>query len=394
MKSTAKFAALVFGLSLTLLSCSTAFSQDQEISEATSATPIAHVYIQVTNGVNVYSESAAGKLTLVKGSPFKISGQMEGITGSHLLSVGTTLLHSYQLAPNGAVGGQIASISTAEYDSDDCGPTTGSEAVLDHSGRYFYVQLFGGPGDCGGSDLQTYQIGSNGGFTFIGNLYTEESGVPLATLVVDSSDKYAYSFLYDLSDYTHFQPFTDMNDLAYNSAFSLQNPAADPSSPNYLEPYLLAPGPDEQLAVLLVQCPIGDDVCNGASQLASYTIDPTTGGISSTNTQDNAPTLEITPIGIDMSYDGKFVAIGGGSGIQVFNFNGAAVPTQLSPLKLSEVQIDQVRWDKAGHLFALSYESQELYVFNVSTAHGLFQIGEPISVHGAYGLTGIIVVNK
>jgi hypothetical protein len=54
------------------------------------------------------------------------------------------------------------------------------------------------------------------------------------------------------------------------------------------------------------------------------------------------------------------------------------------------VQIDQVAWDKADLLFALSYEAHALYIFNVSAAKGVVQIGEPISEPG---LSGIRVVN-
>jgi hypothetical protein len=86
--------------------------------------------------------------------------------------------------------------------------------------------------------------------------------------------------------------------------------------------------------------------------------------------------------------------VSGTTGFQVFNFNGAAVPTKLSSLKLSGIQIDQVTWDKAGHLFALSYEKAKLYIFNVSKKDGVVEIGSPISVPGAYGSTGIIVVPK
>lgn len=385
----------VFSLCLALTCSSLAWCQDPSGIEATSAAPIGLVYLQVAKGVNVYSESAAGKLTLVKGSPFGITGQMEGITGEHLLSVGTTKLHSYEVAPNGAIGAQVASIDTAAYDSEDCGPTTGNKAILDHSGKYFYVQL--GSDDqsvCENSDLQTYQIGSNGLFTFMGNFYTDGTG-PYPAPVFDSSDKYAYSFDYDLSDESHFVSFIHMNDPVSNPTFTETDPAIDPSLPYVLESYLTAADPHEHLAVLMAQCPLGDDVCEAPYQLASYTINTATGGISSSNTEDNIPYVELAePFGMDMSYDGKFVAVSGTTGFQVFNFNGAAVPTKLYSLKLSGIQIDQVTWDKAGHLFALSYEKAKLYIFNVSKKDGVVEIGSPLSVPGAYGSTGILVVPK
>src|SRR5580658_10129031 len=134
---------LGIAICLTLMSAGPAFSQTREATPETTAATVADVYVQVSTGVNVYHATAAGRLTLVEGSPFSIAGQMEGITGSHLLAVGTSILHSYKIASNGAVGGLISSINTAAYDSEGCGPTTGNEAALDHSGKYFYVQLSG-----------------------------------------------------------------------------------------------------------------------------------------------------------------------------------------------------------------------------------------------------------
>jgi hypothetical protein len=400
-------AGLKLAIYIAMLSGASAFTQtaNDEATVETSA-PVAYVYVQVAKGVNVYSETAAGKLTLIKGSPFTVSGQMEGITGSHLLSVGTKILHSYPIASNGAIGKQIASIDTATYDSQDCGPTTGNQAVLDHSGKHFYVQLSGGPGGtaCTMNDWQTYQIDSNGDFTFIGNAYPPYyNWSPNTAPFFDSSDKYAYSFTQLTQDDEYgFFPFTRISNgyISLNTSFTEKDPKLDPNLNYFLSPYMATADPHEHMAVVMVQCEYNDSdlACEPTGdnpQLASYTIDPVTGGISSTNTEDNVPYLEITyPIGMDMSYDGKFVAIGGYSGFQVFNFNGAALPTQLSPLMRSGVQFDQVTWDKADHLFALSYEAQELYIFNVSKARGVVEIGEPMIIPGAYGLTGIIVVPK
>lgn len=393
----------VLNLSLTLICSSAAFSQEQEETEAASTAPIAYVYVQVTKGVNVYSETAAGKLTLVKGSPFKITGQMEGITGSHLLSVGTTILRSYQIASNGAIGKQLSSVNTATYDSQECGPTTGNKASLDHSGKYFYVQLSGGAGDgggCGWNDWQSYQIGANGGFTFLGNDYDNfGENIGTTALTLDSSDMYGYAFSQEIGGKSDFSPFIRLSHgtLADNTTnFDEHDPKNDPNLDYYLLPIMATDDPHEHLAVVMTQClSNGDESCDQTGnnpQLASYTINVTTGAISSTNTEDNIPYLETGVLSLDMSYDGKFVAVGG-LGIQVLNFNGAAPPSYLATV-VPGVEFDQVTWDKANHLFALSYEAQELYIFNVSKAKGVVKIGLPMIVPGAYGLTGIIVVPK
>jgi hypothetical protein len=391
-------------LCLTLMSAGPIYCQTLEATSETTAAAVADVYVQVKTGVNVYTETAAGKLTLVNGSPFKISGQMEGITGNNLLSVGTTVLHSYKIASNGAVGEQLSSINTAAYDSEDCGPTTGNKAALDHSGKYFYVQLSGsGGGDgCGWNDWQSYQIGTNGDFTFLGNDYSNAGeNIGTTALTLDSSDMYGYAFSQEIGGNSDFSPFTRLSNgsLTYNSSFGENDPKFDPSLGYYLLPFMATADPHEHLAVLMGQClNNGDESCDPTgknAQLASYTISTSTGSISSSNTEDNIPYLDVaSPNGMDMSYDGKFVAIIGNSGFQVFNFNGAALATKLSPLKLSGVPFDQVAWDKAEHLFALSYKTAKLYIFNVSKEEGVAEIGAPISVSGAYGVTGIIVVPR
>jgi hypothetical protein len=403
-------------LCLTLMSAGPIYSQTLEATSETTAATVADVYVQVTTGVNVYHATAAGRLTLVEGSPFSIAGQMEGITGSHLLSVGTTILHSYEIASNGAVGSPISSINTATYDGEDCGPTTGNQAVLDHSGKYFYVQLSGGPttDGCEMNDWQTYKIGSSGDFTFIGNAYPPYyNWSPNTAPVFNSSDKYAYSITQlTLDDEIGFFPFTRISDgyISLNTGFTESDPAHDTHRDYYLEPLMAAADPHEHLAVLMLpfsDCEGGGPPCltEGDLQLASYTIDPETGGISTAGTQADLPFVQLSwALALDVSWDGKFVAIGGSqlsadfvagtAGLQVFKFNGAGLPTRLTALLLPGTQIDQVAWDKADHLYALSYETQKLYVFNVSAAHGAVQIGEPTIVHGAFGLTGIIVVPK
>ena len=66
--------------------------------------------MRTAKGVNVYDATAAGKLSLVNGSPFSTSGQMGGINGKYLISVGTDYLHTYSIESNGTVGKQASEI--------------------------------------------------------------------------------------------------------------------------------------------------------------------------------------------------------------------------------------------------------------------------------------------
>ena len=91
-----------------------AFTETLPAEPATTATPVAYVYVQTHQGINVYGASAAGKLTLVKGSPFATVGQVGGINGKYLISVGTDYLRSYAIESNGAVGKQASENQHAE----------------------------------------------------------------------------------------------------------------------------------------------------------------------------------------------------------------------------------------------------------------------------------------
>jgi hypothetical protein len=148
-----------------LLCAGPALSQTTQVAAVTSA-PVAEVYVQGLHGVYVYGASTTGQLTAIAGSPFADTGQLEGVEGKYLISVGTDYLHSYHLGSNGAVGSQASEINTQSYSGSECGTTVGP-ALLDHTGAYFAVQLAGSSSNsC--SALQTYKIGSSGEFTFLG----------------------------------------------------------------------------------------------------------------------------------------------------------------------------------------------------------------------------------
>jgi hypothetical protein len=150
-----------------------AFTQTSETIESAAPATVANVFVQVTNGVNVYTATAAGKLTLVKGSPFAVSGQTEGVNGKYLISVGTTNLHTYPISSTGAIGKQIASVNTQNYHGAECGTTSvngyPNGSVLDHTGQFFYVQLFGAQyqeGNTTCASWQSYQIASKDNLAF------------------------------------------------------------------------------------------------------------------------------------------------------------------------------------------------------------------------------------
>jgi hypothetical protein len=83
-----------------------------------------------------------------------------------------------------------------------------------------------------------------------------------------------------------------------------------------------------------------------------------------------------------------------GAGLQLFHFNGASPITNYSGVLLPTEDIDQVAWDNNNHLYALSYESGNLHVFNATSTSISEVSGSPYKIANSYGQSGLIVVPK
>jgi hypothetical protein len=259
-----------FAFSIAMLSAGPAFTQtatQEATAEAATAAPAAYVYVQTNTGVNVYDATTAGQLTLVKGSPFADTGQMEGNNGGYLISVGTDYLHSYKIESNGAVGSQASEINTQSYDGSECGNTDASGAIFDHTGHDFYVQLYGAPGSGGVyaacAAWQTYRVETNGAFTFLASIEYDGAADHDATAssvpTISSNNGFGYGVFPEFSgfSYTELSTFTRISSgaLEVNSSFTENVPATNPSLSNgpwqYFPEFVQA-DPASHLAVVMV----------------------------------------------------------------------------------------------------------------------------------------------
>ena len=82
----------------------------------------------------------------------------------------------------------------------------------------------------------------------------------------------------------------------------------------------------------------------------------------------------VTALG--MSPSGKFLAVGGTLGMQIFHFNGASPVTKYTGL-ITASEVDQIFWDNANHLYAISRSGGKLYVFTVTSTGVLQAPGSP-----------------
>lgn len=353
----------------------------------------AYVYIGTTKGVYLYDAAANGSLTPVSGSPFSIAGSAVGSNGKYFLSLGTNYIHSYSVASNGAIKGQVSQINAQTYFSEpnsDCG--TNANAVLDHTGQEIYVQL----GLNGCSALQSYQLSSAGKLSFIDSTsfdsgYTDPY-VPAPAIT--ANDLYGYNgvFIGSCAELTNVFQRQSSGALISDAGTTMNFPAPDPGWGGYGPLPTLTTDPSNHLAIVLQE--YSPEGCGGPvkpAQLASYTVD-SQGDLNTTNTATNMPTPDVFPTVMNMSPSGQFLAVGGNpnpniygstapqtAGLKVFRFNGAN-PITTDSGTLTADPIDEIHWDNSNHLYALSYSTGKLYVYTVTSGGITAAPGSPYSL--------------
>jgi hypothetical protein len=367
--------------------------------------PVAYVYAGTTRGIFVYHSSATGQLTLVPGSPFTGRGLPVAATRSFLFTLGTDIVHMYALAPDGSIGAQVAEAKTQDHDGAECG-TTQQFGVLDHSGAKLYVML--GYSDLNCNALQSYAIDKThpalsflgaavGGSTQYFSLETITANNEFAyglNNAGESPNPLMYAFRRNSGGALHF--FTPQE----------QTPAAESGYPGWLAEDVFA-DPTNHLAVLLV--PYYEEYGQyGPGQLASYTVD-SSGNLTTTNPPGSMPVPQVDlPSVINMSPDGKFLAVGSngfcpvdcygpppGGGLQMFHFNGAA-PITPDGAPLTNDPITAIHWDKAGHVYAIGWN--HVHVFHVTESDISQAPGSPTLVDlgpdPSYGIQSLVVVAR
>ncbi|HEY1647418.1 MAG TPA: hypothetical protein VGF96_05525 [Terracidiphilus sp.] len=389
-----KYAVRGLGLAATLALVSTVAVVPRAAAQSTPSTA-AYVYIQIQGAEGaVYGFSAAstGQLSAIAGSPFKPAGAVIGSTPTKFFTLGQTLIHSYPVASDGALGSQLSQEAVLDNTGGVCGGGTKGEngAVLDHSGKYIYVMLDDGFNDnesCGA--YQSYLINSDGSFTFDGETqitgpyYTQSGGVSAFGLPsILGNESFAYA-LYQAGAPPENTVYAGLKrESGGTLEYEPNMQVTVPTGPNtYYVPLSFDASPaGNTFAVQLYP------EWTAPPQLGIFTAN-SSGNLSSTNTSSNMPTSSFDSPSTTFSPSGDFlVACGagyGGNGIEIYKTNGAN-PLTLYKTVLTSTPIDQMAWDSSNHLYAISNSDNELYVFTVTptsvTQDAAWSIGAPYSM--------------
>jgi hypothetical protein len=104
---------------------------------------------------------------------------------------------------------------------------------------------------------------------------------------------------------------------------------------------------------------------NLSPQIGSFTADAN-GNLTTTNTSATMPSTALTSVyDLKLSPVGNLLAVGGVGGLQIFRFNGAEPATSYTPVLTTDT-INQMFWDNANHLYAISQAANKLHVFTVT----------------------------
>jgi len=361
---------------------STVLASAQTASSSTDSfvpsSPVAYVYVSSyvsstsAYQINAYAAASNGSLTSVSGSPFHDNVNYMAVNGAWLFGIANTDedLYSFSIGSNGAL--------TLK---DKLTVTTNGDGLisdyLDHTGSTLYADLYST-----NNDYLSYNINqSTGALTQTGDLAGGPPNNSPVSFIGNNEFAYSSSCYQFGPEIIGVRRNTD-GTLSYLSNFNPPYPTAP--SGDFWCPWLAAADPTDHLAIAM-QPLNGNWVTQGPYQLATYTVN-SSGELTTTSTYSNMPKVLVgTLYDYWMSPNGKYLAVGGSTGLQIFHFNGANPITKFTGL-LTSNSITQMFWDNANHLYAISNTAGKLYVFTV-TSTGVTQApGSPHSITGAQNL--------
>lgn len=348
------FAAWIAICVSALASAQVTSSPTEVTSQQSISGPVAYVYVSSLVGntrdqVLGYQATANGALTPIPGSPFPYNVNSLALNGAWLFGVNQTgqKIGSFSIGSNGAL---------TYKDQYTTSLTGGSlyDLFLDHTGASLYAIYYTTNNDYLSQSIDQ----ETGQLSFLNDL----SGGPDHNVELSfiGNNKFAYA-----SSCYHFTPEIFGVQRASNGSLSYLNinpPFPAEKSGGFYCPWAAAADPTNHLAIALT--PLNPNWgSDGPTQLAVYTAD-SSGNLTTTSTYQNMPAVAMQNVQTYwMSPTGKYLAVAG-SGLQIFHFNGANPITKFTGLLTTDT-IDQVYWDNANHLYAISYSASKLYVFSV-----------------------------
>jgi hypothetical protein len=319
----------------------------------------------------------SGTLTPLTGSPYNANGSSDlGITQNYLFgsNAGTANITSWNIQSDG-------SLATGTTSSTPWAGTA-SEGPFDLSFDTSGTDLYSNYSENG--TYQGYTIGSNGSLSFINFVDADESA---SWLSFTANDAFAYQ-----SACYHGEPAIFGYARSANGSLSVAYNPEQPPQPTGLAQGTYCPWGAATIGstnLIIAEQPTDDITPTGSWQMVDFAI-ASDGSLSTSDTSQSAPTVTVGEDVNDYEFDSTqtWLAVGGTTGVQLFQWADGKLTAGATFSVPNGVYL--VRWDNAGHLFALSAtygEPTNLYVFTVSNGVLTPAAGSPVAITGqGYGL--------
>lgn len=372
--------AVVF---LGVLSTQTAAAQiastqrDASIQPSAAAPPVAYVYVSNVPDRNValfdiygFAAAADGSLKPIHGSPFNDaqgndSVQTLAVNGKYLFGANIFSIHTLAIQFDGSLK-PVATTNNPQGTSKEL-----SSLVLDQTGATLYATSSSSIKDV---SYESFTIDkATGKLKYLGAI-----GGAQNTLTFIGNNVYAYGVVCATGKNTSRTSGFKRQSNGALSYVSSVPPPTPPAGKVYC-PVAVAADPVNHAAVALIEVDPATFQNEGV-QVAVYTAD-SRGHLTTKSTQSNMPQSMLSDArDMKMSPSGKLLAVSGTAGIQIFGFHGSDPVTLYTGL-LGNGEIDQMFWDNANHLYAISaHLGGQLFVFT-ATPQGVKQApGSPHSL--------------
>jgi hypothetical protein len=361
----------------------------------TSSSTVTYAYVSSTTSsgtfqISGYAVGSDGTLKQITGSPFVTSGYsplaLSG-TGAMLFGADGYSIDSFTVASDGSLK-QVSSFAAGNLSKGSPPTPVGGpiDLFFDHSSSVLY-DGFANLNGTGNNGYQALSFDSKTGqVALIGNAGSSPGldGV----LAFTSGNQFAYttSCYRGIPAITGFERGGNGTLTPLSESGPAPMPAA-PSGQGYC-PQGAAADSSNHLIIVVGITPSGGMPPTGPWQLAIYTVN-SSGSVSTASTSSNMPTTNVgQPQSYLLSSDGKYLAVGGSSGLQVFAYSSTSgtITALGGGTVLTSAGISQIAWDAGDHLYALSRQSNSLSLYSVSASGATAVSGSPYSIDKPYGL--------
>jgi 6-phosphogluconolactonase (cycloisomerase 2 family) len=350
-----------------MFSLSAALCAAVSLAQAAPKGSVTYVYVSTPaastgrNEVHAWATSATGKLTPIAGTPFQENVTSMAVNGRFLYGATRTGtdVNSYRMEANGALRYAVTTNIT-RYNATDC--ASAGAVFTDRTGDTVYNLEYRGDGCANNAYRSFREESATGGLQNLGESGGNSWLYQPASFLGNNTWAYSASCLGNM--YWGIFGFRRSSNGKLTEV-PISAPVPAPPNGEFFCPSQAAADGTNHVAIAMQAVKQQDFSAVGEPHVAVYTAQGN-GNLTTTSTVANMPQANVGTVSdMKTSADGKWLAVAGSRGLEIFHFNGASPLTHLKGLLTSDA-IDQCFWDKAGHLYAISGKAGKLFVFAVT----------------------------